>query len=106
MALHDEPGLTFAARQLDPGTRMGELLFGLIMTERLPGDTFAVCQAWRGHGGIRGVEMNSREIPPPQLQWRIRALAQVGDQFQPDLSNSLQPWGPTDQRKRHRGASL
>jgi VIT1/CCC1 family predicted Fe2+/Mn2+ transporter len=32
MALHDEPGLTFAARQLDPGTRMGELLFGLIMT--------------------------------------------------------------------------
>jgi hypothetical protein len=32
MALHDEPGLTLAARQLDPATRMGELLFGLIMT--------------------------------------------------------------------------
>ena len=32
MSLQDEPGLTFAARQLDPGTRAGELLFGLIMT--------------------------------------------------------------------------
>jgi hypothetical protein len=32
MSLQDDPGLTFAARQLDPGTRMGELLFGLIMT--------------------------------------------------------------------------